>query len=78
MYAVSCVSCEQGQAWINHYWVEQPFSGFLESSSLDTIHNSWSLDRISWAFLQTLITNNLQIFSDIIKANKATALAIPK
>jgi hypothetical protein len=42
------------------------------------VHNSWSLDRISWAFLQALITNNLQIFSDIIKANKATALANPK
>jgi hypothetical protein len=36
------------------------------------------LDRISWAYLQTLITNNVQIFSDIIKANKATALAILK
>ena len=41
-------------------------------------HNSWSLDRISWAYLQTLITNNLQIFLDIIKANKVTALAILK
>jgi hypothetical protein len=41
-------------------------------------HYFWSLDRISWAFLQTWITNNLQKFSDFIKANKATALAILK
>jgi hypothetical protein len=41
-------------------------------------HNSWSLDMISWAYLQTWITNNLQKISDIIKGNKAAALAIQK
>ena len=29
--------CEQGQTRFNHYWVGQPFSGFLKSSSLYTI-----------------------------------------